>query len=89
VLEWNFSVGNFSVVRGAIARRRFEVLRERHRAAIVIQKYARRQAACRKYQSAKEKVLYVQAGNISFSPKYLCDSLALCATAIPIKYYRV
>lgn len=50
-----------SLVRGATARRRFEVLRERHRAAIVIQKYARRQAACREYQSAKEKIVYVQA----------------------------
>lgn len=71
LLEWNYSGGNISVVRGAIARRRFEVLRERHCAAIVIQKYVRMQAACRQYQSAKEKIVKVQAGNIPFNHIYL------------------
>lgn len=69
------------MVRGAMARRRFEVLRERHRAAIMIQKYARRQAACRKYQSAKEKIVNVQAGNIPFNV-YLSDFLHLSPTAL-------
>ncbi|KAG0563594.1 hypothetical protein KC19_8G043800 [Ceratodon purpureus] len=50
-----------SLVRGAIARRRFEVLRERHRAAVMIQKYARRQSVCRKYLSTKDKIVKLQS----------------------------
>lgn len=73
---------NISVVRGAIARRRFEILRERHRAAILIQKYARRQSACRKYQSAKERIVKIQAGNIPFSLTYFFDFFEFCPTAL-------
>ena len=50
------------MVRGAIARSRFQVMRERHRAAVLIQKYARRQAANRKFQLAKERIVNCQAG---------------------------
>lgn len=54
------------MVRGAIARRRFELLRERHRAAVTIQKYARRQVACRRYRSVKENIVILQSGANSF-----------------------
>ena len=61
-----FAGWNLSVVRGAIARRRFEVLRERHRAAVMIQKYARRQSVCRKYLSTKDKIVKLQSGTDLF-----------------------
>jgi myosin-5 len=54
------------VVRGAVARRRFEDLRERHLAAILIQKYARRQAACQNFQLTKERIVNCQAGTGPF-----------------------
>ncbi|XP_024403089.1 myosin-3 isoform X2 [Physcomitrium patens] len=50
-----------SMVRGAIARRRFELLQERHRAAVMIQKFARRQVVSRRYQSTKEKIVRLQS----------------------------
>ena len=61
-----------SVVRGAIARKRFEVVLERRRAAVLIQKYARRRSVCRKYQLTKARIVKVQSGTDLFSDISFC-----------------
>ena len=55
-----------AVVRGAVARKRFQQILERHRAAVLIQKHARRLAACQLYQSLKAKVVKVQSGIVHY-----------------------
>lgn len=68
------------MVRSAIARRRFEKIKQTHRAARIIQKQVRRWSARRAYQAKKKNVIMVQSGttrliNNSQVPKY-CNCLA-------------
>jgi hypothetical protein len=50
------------VVRAAMARKRFADIRERYRAAIMIQKHVRRWRTRRAYQIKKKQVVRVQSG---------------------------
>lgn len=50
------------MVRAALARSRFATLRLRYRAAVMIQKHARRWSARRAYQAKKKQVVKVQSG---------------------------
>ncbi|XP_024384280.1 myosin-1 isoform X2 [Physcomitrium patens] len=49
------------LVRSAIARRRFEKIKQTHRAARIIQKQVRRWSARRAYQAKKKNVIMVQS----------------------------